>query len=56
VRTTFHEQPDALLPQLSAPGRLTEVALARATRALLGALARADGLELVVVVVVVDPL
>ncbi len=52
MRTTFNEQPDALLPELSGPGRLTEVALARATRALLGARARADGLELEVM----DPL
>ncbi|UZJ25473.1 hypothetical protein RHODO2019_03080 [Rhodococcus antarcticus] len=46
MRTTFHEQLDALLVQLSALRRLTEVALARAPRVLLGALARADGLEL----------
>ena len=37
VRTTFHEQLDALLAQLSALRRLTEVALAQATRALLEA-------------------
>ena len=37
VRTTFHEQLDALLAQLSALCRLTEVALAQATHALLAA-------------------
>ncbi len=37
VRTTFHEQLDALLAQLSALCRLTEVALAQATHALLEA-------------------
>jgi hypothetical protein len=37
VRTTFHEQLDALLAQLSALCRLTEVALAQATHALLDA-------------------
>jgi phosphate transport system protein len=35
VRTSFHEQLDALLAQLSALCRLTEVALAQATHALL---------------------
>ncbi len=34
MRTTFHEQLDALLAQLSALCRLTEVALAQATHAL----------------------
>ena len=37
VRTTFHEQLDALLAQLSALCRLTEVALGQATHALLEA-------------------
>ena len=37
VRTTFHDQLDALLAQLSALCRLTVVALAQATRALLEA-------------------
>ncbi|UZJ26856.1 hypothetical protein RHODO2019_18425 (plasmid) [Rhodococcus antarcticus] len=46
MRTTFHGQLDALLAQLFALCRLTEVALARAPRVLLGAFARADGLGL----------
>lgn len=37
MRTTFHEQLDALLAQLSALCRLTEIALAQATHALLDA-------------------
>ena len=37
MRTTFHEQLDALLTQLSALCRLTEVALTQATHALLEA-------------------
>jgi hypothetical protein len=45
VRTTFHEQLDALRARLSGLCRRTEAAPARAPQALLEAVARADGLE-----------